>query len=1264
MDRHEGIYKPGESSKSVNSQSQGGSTPRVGPQHQLSPKSNADNSGVEADSSIVSGRSSGDYSYDDEDDDIPDSELNELETSMRQSQSIDDFARLITEFRQERRRRSLEPRSPQMQRRSQQLEVPNGTPGGSSFLGHLLQNDSRKSRKGDARRRSRTLSQAGSEEGGASPRRSLDVSDAISVASSRRDSWRPSDRCTCCCGLESCERATRATTEWADMEQDLKLAAEIGQALLRRNDVLAETATAQDTRHASQVDSLMRRLTKSIKESDAMSKELEQTSMNLEAADSSNRALLSELEESRRDLAKIKTERARLVAMEERSQKISKWLEDARQEVQVERRKTAAAEARAKRSAEKVASLSESIKQAASASKTEASSMEALMRARARLRQETLDATSESSQAQQDDTLKTLEGLAMENEALQRQVEQTTLLLQVANEEISTMREAEPTRPTHTRTMSRRHRSYGFSDAYRGPSSGATHKTGEGGSEEGDEEVHSRLIHSPQPTTPNMAEELCGEGEELFASQQAARRSLSMPPRAPSRGSAISVPPFENPAADQRYSPRPPHALLLSPNLPHSELPPSGRITPTSSSSEAQRIRAAYMASAAGASSTTSVEETVASASQPSQPRRETRTNQLVTLLDYVQRLVSRLSNADVDTMAKRLQRQHLAGDVGHLSRVTINAITRDAEGMREHFRKLIEAEARSAQATLGKDDVSLHSAGDNAAAVESLVSRKEFFALIKLLRDTLFEAAKLRNAINEVQLAPGNAAKILQEQLGAATPQEDKGMGAWLGGLLRGVAGGAVPASAGSGSAVTAPGTNPAPVVSPGPAPSASAVGAAGSRPALGRAVSRGGSSAPNPGAARPASRASAAVLSSTVAVEYKVTRASSAAPHTHSMDSSGLETHSPQQPSPAPVGGAEARPQVGRAGSGLSKMQSRNLNGLFAGAPADGWAMVNPRLSAVPARYNSQQPATSTLGGMRPMQGVQDIHRPLSRIVDDDEVSIRQSKPAWEGDAAAGGSDDEQSGTKAVVRPKGLRPRGLSDSSIRSTFIDHENDSKNPMDSRNVGLGIASATSKRTSPAARIMNRSTLALQPAAVIDSSASLEAALGKPSSQADPQAQQRTRSGGGGFLAGLGSTLGLTRQPSHSALSRAAATAPTATTALPATASSSKQDMLEIPTPALSSVSAVAVPARPSKERSATGPLLSPYGTSPAAAAMAAAISPSGRSASGSTASSSAVGRETSSDRDRDRERDRDRPLASVLAYSRMMGSGSSKWGGE
>lgn len=999
----------------------------------------------------------------------------------------------------------------------------------------------------------------------------------------------------------------------------------------------------------------MRRLTKSIKESDAMSTELEQTSMNLEAADSSNRALLSELEESRRDLAKIKTERARLVAMEERSQKISKWLEDARQEVQVERRKTAAAEAKAKRSAEKVATLSESIKQAASAAKTEASSMEALMRARARLRQDTLHATSEPSQAQQDDTLKTLEGLAMENEALQRQVEQTTLLLQVANEEISTMREAESSRPTHTRTMSRRHRSYGFSDAYRGPSSGATHKTGEGGSEEGEEESHSRLLHSPQPTTPNLAEELGAEGEGLFASQQAARRSLSMPPRAPSRASAISVSPYENQAADQRLSPRPPHALLLSPGLPQNELPPSGRMTPTSSTSEAQRIRAAYMASAAGPPSTTSVEEPVASAAQPSQPRRETRTNQLVSLLDYVQRLVSRLSNADVDTMAKRLQRQHLAGDVGHLSRVTINAITRDAEGMREHFRKLIDAEARSAQVTLGKDDLSLHSSGDNAAAVESLVSRKEFFALIKVLRDTLFEAAKLRNAINEVQLAPGNAARILQEQLGAATPQEDKGVGSWLGGLLRGVAGGAVPTSTGSGNATTAAGTNPSPAASPAPTPGTSAIGGGGSRPALGRAVSRGGSSAPNPGAPRPAPRASAAVLSSTVAVEYKVTRTSSAGPHIHSMEASALETHSPQQPSPA-SGGAEARPQVGRAGSGLSKAQSRNLNGLFAGAPADGWAVVNPRLSAVPARYGNQQLTMSTLGGIRSMQGGQDIYRPLSRIVDDDEISIRQSKPAWEGDAAAGGSDDEQSGAKAIVRPKGLRPRGLSDSSIRSIFLDHESESKNPMGNRTVGLGIAPSAGKRASPAARIMNRSTLALQPAAVIDSSAGPEAALGKPDSNANQQSQQRARGGGGGFLAGLGSTLGLTRQPSHSALSRSSSS--TATAIPPATVSASKQDMLEIPAPALSSVSAMAVPTRPCNERSTTGPLLSPYGTSPAAAAMAAAVSPSGKGSGGPAMASSAADREVGSDRERER------PLASVLAYSRMMGGGSSKWVGE
>ena len=91
-----------------------------------------------------------------------------------------------------------------------------------------------------------------------------------------------------------------------DAEHLCSLPSEIGQALLRRNDAFTAEASAKEAQHASQRDSLMKRLTNSIKESSALEKELAQCGLNLEAADSSNRALLAELDTARRDLQKLR----------------------------------------------------------------------------------------------------------------------------------------------------------------------------------------------------------------------------------------------------------------------------------------------------------------------------------------------------------------------------------------------------------------------------------------------------------------------------------------------------------------------------------------------------------------------------------------------------------------------------------------------------------------------------------------------------------------------------------------------------------------------------------------------------------------------------------------------------------------------------------------------------------------------------------------------------------------------------------------------
>ncbi|WFC94962.1 hypothetical protein MBRA1_001600 [Malassezia brasiliensis] len=151
----------------------------------------------------------------------------------------------------------------------------------------------------------------------------------------------------------------------------------------------------------------------------------------------------------------------------------------------------------------------------------------------------------------------------------------------------------------------------------------------------------------------------------------------------------------------------------------------------------------------------------------------DARTAQLAAVLEFVQRTYTKLANADIDTLAARLQRQKLAGDVSHLAQTTIQASVRDVENLREHFRRQLDRETRDSR-------VGVRDTPDT-----SLVTRRDFFALIKLLREVLLEVARLRRAVNDVHLNPTNAANILHEQLQASMDYAPKG--SWISRILTG---------------------------------------------------------------------------------------------------------------------------------------------------------------------------------------------------------------------------------------------------------------------------------------------------------------------------------------------------------------------------------------------------------------------------------------------------------------------------------------------
>ncbi|WFD18737.1 hypothetical protein MCAP1_000948 [Malassezia caprae] len=480
----------------------------------------------------------------------------------------------------------------------------------------------------------------------------------------------------CCCQQPDCEVARRVLQHMQDMEMDLQLSAEIGQALLQRQDAIVHRSQQESEDHALQRDQLLARLTQSIKETQSLQRQLTQAQFNLEAADQSHHALLSELEDARRQMKHMKMHRIKASNLEAKLERAEIELEDTRAELRVEQRRTAEASAQhqrlvARRCVELSDLLQDSIREEASS--TEDAYAKAWNAVRVRL-----DAAraSDDGEAEQDDDL---DAILQERAVLQKENTQLQQLLRGAQEEIQHLREVTETsscEPTQGPVLSADLQS--ASDT----SHTETATDGTRGSD-------GTVITTPSTSRANLDEDNCSYDT----------------------GSLQGID-FE---------------LAL-----------------------------------------------------------EHRTGLLGALIEAMHRTYTKLQQADIDTLSARLQRQKLAGDVGHLSRTTVQASVRDAEGFKEHFRKMVEKEARRG----------VHLDG-------SLVTRRDFFALVKLQRESLLELARLRRCINEIQLQPHAASKLLHEYLGAQTHNTGR---SWISRMFTGVLSTETPAAPAEPSAAPVP--------------------------------------------------------------------------------------------------------------------------------------------------------------------------------------------------------------------------------------------------------------------------------------------------------------------------------------------------------------------------------------------------------------------------------------------------------------------------
>ncbi|BGP05611.1 hypothetical protein JCM10049v2_001417 [Rhodotorula toruloides] len=439
----------------------------------------------------------------------------------------------------------------------------------------------------------------------------------------------------------------------------------------------------------------------------------------------------------------------------------------------------------------------------------------------------------------------------------------------------------------------------------------------------------------------------------------------------------------------------------------------------------------------------------------------ETRTAALGQLIEHVSKLLLRVQAADIATQEKRLRKQQLAGDVRFLAQANLKDLVNDVDSVRHHFRRVVEQE----RATQTRQN-SLAASTAASSADTSLVTRRDFVSLVKLLRDLLFEASRLRMLVNRVQLEPGLAEKLKEldvpnafdavEQQGAsgkgaaATATTAAGLLAPLSRLFGGVVG-----------------HDDAPTLS-------HRSSTAHLRPPPNK---RGGSG-------------TVSTATATVNVEFGggAIRQAQAA-----------ETATTTSPSTAPSATTTGKARA----TGLSHVR-RDLSSIFAGASSTSRATASTATSSDlwgPAPSSASGSSFSQLGApagrLASAATAASSYIPFGRLLSSYRPAMSSTTNAVLDSIPHAPSHlpasaiDEEGGFEPprTLLERQLRPRGLSDSSIRSTFLSHAN----PHHRLVTATGLALSSEPVTIPVV-VAPDSSFSTDPSSSLSGSASPAAAI--------------------------------------------------------------------------------------------------------------------------------------------------------------------------
>ncbi|EMD40357.1 hypothetical protein CERSUDRAFT_110951 [Gelatoporia subvermispora B] len=798
----------------------------------------------------------------------------------------------------------------------------------------------------------------------------------------------PHDVTTCCCGLEDCETSMAWGAYKAKMQSRLVLSAEVGQALLRRHEAYMRRQEGHDASLSPPLDAAMTdtrsyepRIMELLKENAALEKRLNQALLNSEVAESSNKAALHELEDARANVARLTAQQARSVGLETRLAIALQEKDDLQQERDSATQRAKLIELRVNALKERCAKLQAQATHLREdlhmqAVHREELSQEVLADARLRLEQLQEHQLGHTGHLESDEVTKVLESLVADNEALKRDNAELRNLLAESREELHTLQEeVEERRADDVSFLRHRHKLSDQSFISSAPLSPTFH-----------------VGTAPSPSALHS----------VFQKSQSRmnRRAVSV-----ERGSRRPYEPL-TPETDRRpLSPMEGADSIETSsqyNTTHTafDLDESSQRAGLMDAPEKSRAQKSLLLLTRSRGVQTDLVWTGGvnlsspsllrgfgdhlSAAAPHDAQSESssmtdsQSSVMSALLERANTLLNRITQADALTLTNRLKRQHLLGaDVSHLSRTTVSSVLNDATNLRGQFRAFLE------------DD-----------RIVTTCTRRDLRGLLKFVKDVFAEMGQLRVTLNDVILDPSVASRVSDMALhpakasasvSTATDAAGHSAPAWMAPLSK---------------LLGLPGAS-------------TSTGEDAATRALSPPVRPGGRGRPR-GPVRIVPKREPALSASAMTVNVEFTGAGVGRAVT------STNTYAAHHPGRGGSISALAGQSLVAVAPPPAQDLSRSVMGIFAGAPrppqegADPWIVIPRPQRGVTLPAVAEGAGTATIGRATLRRAGRSASR-LTRAVD---AVIDQ---------------DTQEGTQPTLLDRTLRTRGLSDSSIHTTFLAH---------------------------------------------------------------------------------------------------------------------------------------------------------------------------------------------------------------------------------